>query len=59
MYVWYMYVWYMMMVTDDQRPKNPYSKLALLSGKFLRVRKIFARMMKNCSEQPNLPGLFD
>ena len=46
MYVWYMYVWYMMMVTDDQRPKNPYSKLALLSGKFLRVRKNFARMMK-------------
>ena len=31
---------------EHQRPKNPYSKLALLSGKFLRVRKIFARMMK-------------
>ena len=30
-----------------QRPKNPYSKLALLSGKFLRVRKNFARMTKN------------
>ena len=30
----------------DQRPKNPYSKLALLSGNFLRVRKFFARMMK-------------
>ena len=29
-----------------QRPKNPFSKLALLSGKFLRVQKIFARMMK-------------
>ena len=29
-----------------QRPKNPYSKLALLSGKILRVRKIFARMRK-------------
>ena len=28
-----------------QRPKNLYSKLALLSGKFLRVRKIFARIM--------------
>ena len=29
-----------------QRPKNPYSKLALLSGKFLRVRKNFAHMRK-------------
>ena len=41
-----------------QRPKNPYSKLALLSGKILRVRKIFVCCI-NCSEQPNLPGLFD
>ena len=29
-----------------QRPKNPYSALALLSGKFLRVRKVFARMIE-------------
>ena len=32
--------------SGKQRPKNPYSKLALLSGKILRVRKIFARMRK-------------
>ena len=39
-----------------QRPKNPYSKLALLSGRKLRVRKIFARMIKIHFEKPNLPG---
>ena len=30
----------------SQRPKNPHSKLALPSGKILRVRKMFARMRK-------------
>ena len=29
----------------SQRPKNPVSASALLTGKFLRVRKIFARMI--------------
>ena len=32
--------------THWQRPKNPYSALALLSGKFLRVRKVFARVIE-------------
>ena len=42
--------------TVDQRSKNPYSKLALLSGKKLRVRKNFARMIKTNFEKPKLPG---
>ena len=33
-------------ITLIQRPKNPYSKLALLSGKILRVRKKIACMRK-------------
>ena len=32
-----------------QRAKNPVSVSALLTGKFLRVRKIFARMVYNVS----------
>ena len=33
----------------SQRAKNPVSASALLTGKFLRVRKIFARMVYNVS----------
>ena len=40
-----------------QRPKNPNSALALLSGKFLRVQKVFARMIRIViTKKPNLPG---
>ena len=36
--------------TNIAEAKNPYSKLALLSGKFLRVRKCFACMIPNLQD---------
>ena len=39
-----------------QRPKNPGSRVALLPGKFLRFRKVFARMIKMIIQKsPILP----
>ena len=45
-YWWYLPTGASLTLASLQRPKNPSSRVALLPGKFLRVRKDFARMIK-------------